>query len=90
MFFAKARRLLHPELVSAVNAPVIFSNDGVVTPTPKLHVVLPFLHTLAFQCQDEKVVPVCVHGGHETSRTHRFKSDGKQNGLLKIKPMSPF
>lgn len=70
MFFAKARRLLHPELVSAVNAPVIFSNDGVVTPTPKLHVVLPFLDTLAYQCQDEKVVPACVHGRHTRPLGH--------------------
>ena len=70
MFFAKARRLLHPELVSVVNAPVIFSNDGVVTPTPKLHVVLPFLDTLAYQCQDKKVVPVCVHGRHTRPLGH--------------------
>ena len=70
MFFAKARRLLHPELVSAVNAPLIFSNGGVVTPTPKLHVGLPFLDTLAYQCQDEKVVPVCVHGRHKKPLGH--------------------
>ena len=70
MFFAKARRLLHPELVSAVNAPVIFSNDGVVTSTPKLHVVLPVLDTLAYQCQDEKVVPICVHGRHKRPLGH--------------------